>query len=242
MRALLAPDILRIWETGRDQPPLERALSLLLAAEPETRREDLAALTIGRRDALLLALRRRVFGETVQAYAECPQCGGRLELHFPAVSIQTAAETVPETLELRVDAITVRLRFPTSVDLAEANGHDEIAVAHAALMERCVEARVNDEPIKAGDLPAAVIEQIECCMAEAEPGAEIWLDLRCPFCEHGWQALFDIAAFFWREISVCARRLLHEVNALARAYGWSEAEILGLSPIRRQAYLELVGA
>ncbi len=241
MRALLAPDILRIWETGRDQPPLERALSLLLAAEPETRREDLAALSIGRRDALLLALRRRVFGETLPAYAECPQCGGRLELHFPAASIQTAAETIPETLELRVGAIELRLRFPTSVDLAEANTHEEIAAAKAALMERCVEARENDEPIKAGDLPPAVIEQIEHCLVEADPGAEIWLTLHCPFCEYGWQMLFDIAGFFWREISACARRLLREVDALARAYGWSEAEILGLSPVRRQAYLELVG-
>jgi hypothetical protein len=30
-----------------------------------------------------------------------------------------------------------------------------------------------------------------------------------------------------------------EVDALARAYGWREADILALSPARRAAYLEL---
>jgi hypothetical protein len=77
-------------------------------------------------------------------------------------------------------------------------------------------------------------------MATADPAAEVLLNLQCPLCTHSWQAFFDIAAFFWTEISAHARRLLHEVDALARIYGWDEAEILGLSPTRRQAYLELI--
>jgi hypothetical protein len=32
--------------------------------------------------------------------------------------------------------------------------------------------------------------------------------------------------------------LLDEVHVLARAYGWNEREILGLSAARRAAYLE----
>jgi hypothetical protein len=79
-------------------------------------------------------------------------------------------------------------------------------------------------------------------MAASDPVAEVLLDLRCPLCAHSWQALFDIASFLWMEISAHARRLLREVDALARAYGWGEAEILGLSATRRQAYLELIGS
>jgi len=37
-----------------------------------------------------------------------------------------------------------------------------------------------------------------------------------------------------------AQRILADVNVLARAYGWSEREILSLSPTRRRHYLELV--
>jgi hypothetical protein len=40
---------------------------------------------------------------------------------------------------------------------------------------------------------------------------------------------------------VHARSLLAEVHSLARAYGWTESEILALSPQRRSTYLEMVG-
>ena len=39
-----------------------------------------------------------------------------------------------------------------------------------------------------------------------------------------------------------AKRLLMDVHLLARAYGWSEAEVLALSPARRRFYLEMVEA
>jgi hypothetical protein len=35
---------------------------------------------------------------------------------------------------------------------------------------------------------------------------------------------------------------LREIDVIARAYGWSEREILGLSARRRQSYLETIGA
>ena len=40
--------------------------------------------------------------------------------------------------------------------------------------------------------------------------------------------------------SARAGALLHEVHRLASAYGWSEAQILALSPARRAQYLALV--
>ena len=59
---------------------------------------------------------------------------------------------------------------------------------------------------------------------------------------HEWELLFDIAEFFWTEISAQAQRLLREIDALARAYGWTEHEILSLPAQRRQTYLELIAA
>ena len=52
--------------------------------------------------------------------------------------------------------------------------------------------------------------------------------------------MFDIVSFFWAEIDAWARRVLREVNVLARAYGWRESDILALSPVRRQIYLSMV--
>ena len=64
-------------------------------------------------------------------------------------------------------------------------------------------------------------------------------ELACPDCGHGWNVELDVAAFAWREIEILAERLLQHVDVLARRYGWSEQEILTLSPARRRFYLEL---
>jgi hypothetical protein len=62
----------------------------------------------------------------------------------------------------------------------------------------------------------------------------------CPACGQRWTEVLDIASFFWRELNSFAKRLICEVDILARAYGWPEREILNLSPARRAMYLELV--
>jgi hypothetical protein len=53
---------------------------------------------------------------------------------------------------------------------------------------------------------------------------------------------FDIASYFWDEINAWANRILREVHILASRYGWSERDILALSPWRRQFYLDMVNA
>ena len=82
----------------------------------------------------------------------------------------------------------------------------------------------------------AVMERL----AAADPQADVWIDLTCPACGRNWQEEFGILSFFWSEIHGWAARILREVHELARAYGWREAEILALSPWRRQAYLEML--
>lgn len=240
MRALLAPDIIRMWEVGRDQQPIDRAISLLSIACARSR-EELAALSISRRDAQLFELRKKTFGDTLNAFSECPQCAGRLEIRFATTAIKPPDGNSPDVLEMNSDGTTVRFRLPTSIDLAEALSVGSIDQARETLFARCVvEAQTNGAIVASNELPQGVREEINRRMATSEPAAEVLLNLQCPFCTHSWQAFFDIASFFWTEISAQARRLLREVDALARAYGWGEAEILGLSATRRQAYLELI--
>ena len=232
-----------MWEAGNGQPLIDRALTLLAGACPESSREQLAALTISRRDSQLLELRKRTFGDTLNAFSECPQCGGYLEIHFTTPPIKTASDESQDILDVKAHGLTVKLRLPNSVDLAEAISVGDIEHAREVLLGRCViEARRENMTIAADELPQEVIEEINRRMVSSDPAAEVRLDLQCPLCAHSWRALFDIAAFFWTEISAHARRLLREIDALARTYGWCEAEILGLSATRRQAYLELIGA
>jgi hypothetical protein len=86
-----------------------------------------------------------------------------------------------------------------------------------------------------------VITHIATQMVEIDPQAEILFALSCPACQHEWQILFDIVSFLWTELSAQAKRLLLEVHELARHYSWHETDILAMSPMRRNLYLELIG-
>ena len=52
----------------------------------------------------------------------------------------------------------------------------------------------------------------------------------------------DAGQLLWEEIEARALVLLREVHHLASAYGWSEAQILALTPARRASYLAMAGA
>jgi hypothetical protein len=89
-------------------------------------------------------------------------------------------------------------------------------------------------------LPDHILKALSRRMDELDPQADIRMQLTCPRCAHQWETLFDIASILWHEINHWAERMLLTVHRLAKAYGWSEQDILSMSPIRRQFYLELV--
>jgi len=64
--------------------------------------------------------------------------------------------------------------------------------------------------------------------------------LSCPKCSHEWEMSFDICSYLWREVDNLAKRALREVAMLAAAFGWSESDILRMSPRRRRLYLEMI--
>lgn len=243
MEELAASDILQVWERGWDRSPSAAVQLLLAAAYPEAPPEALQALTFGQRDALLLSLRTRLFGSRLEGVTDCPACGERLELSFQAEDVlppSLAPETLPpparEPLEVEISGCRLVFRLPVVADLKPGPPEQ-------SLLERCLlSAKRDGQALAAADLPAVALAAIEEQMEAADPGAEVWLTLACPACGHAWPAVFDIASYLWNEIHTWAQRLLLEVHALARAYGWSEAEILALSPLRRQLYLNLVGA
>jgi hypothetical protein len=241
-RALSASAVLAAWEKGRNRTPTGRALAMLAAAYPEVPIERLAELNIGRRDSFLLALREHTFGPRLEGETACPTCGRRLELTFDAADVRAdlpdpaggeSGWTVSES------GWEATFRLPTSRDLQAARSAGE-ADARRTLLRLCItDARNNGESRPADSLPAEIAEAVGRRMEQADPQANIHLDLVCPDCGHSWRMLFDIVPFLWNEIRVRALRLLHEVHLLASAYGWREADILAMSPGRRRIYLEM---
>ena len=77
-------------------------------------------------------------------------------------------------------------------------------------------------------------------MTELDPQAELTVNATCPVCRCEFSALFDTAAFFFRELSGRTRHLYREIHLLASFYHWSERDILEMTPRKRSRYLELV--
>jgi hypothetical protein len=227
-----------MWEMGTNQPPIDRALTLLSAYWGASLQE-VARLSIGARDARLFEIYEYCFGPTLAAFAQCPVCRQALEYSLCIPDLTARKDEVPP-LQLEAGEVSVELRLPNSFDLCAVSGCSDLTQAGRLLMERCVvAAKVEEKPIPAEGLSTDVIEAIAARLAAADPLAEVLIDLTCLACRHQWQVLLDIQRFLWTKISFLARRLLQEVHALASAYGWTEREILALSPARRQSYLEM---
>lgn len=207
--------VLAAWETGAARRPLDRALAVLWAAGAGG--PDPAGLALTERDRRLLAIRAGSFGPTLEAVAACPGCGAEMEMTLDARALAAA---LPEGDD---DAAGISIRPLTSRDLAAVAGLDA-AEATAALRRRLAG---KEAP------PGEVDRRIEAAAEAAELRARI----ACAACGAEWTETLDVAEHVWAAVETAALRLLGEVAELAAAYGWSEAEILGLGPARRAAYL-----
>lgn len=248
MRSLTADDIIRFWEAGPRQDSAERAVAMLAAAFPDRSREDLLHLSLGQRNARLLDVRQRFFGPEIQGFAECQSCCERLEFTLSSDDIRDGGpvENSNAEFDLEAEGYVLRFRLLDTHDLravaAAVDVDVDVDAARKLLVERCLlQVRRGDEMMAIVELPERVIKQLAARLAECDPQADVLIDLACPACEFRWQIPFDIASFFYSEISIQAQRLMREVHMLARAYAWHEADILALSGRRRQYYLELLG-
>jgi hypothetical protein len=221
-------ELLDAWDAGRIQHPVDGALTLLRVYTGDDRRA-LAQLSIGRRDALLLEIRRRHFGDRLDAVCTCERCGELNE--FTIDSAQLPSRTATEAAVALVSGDrTIRARLPSSLDLAAVVGLDEDEAVRA-LTERCVEdgARLGEEELR----------RLETLMSDAEALAALEITFACSACGAEASAPFDAQAFLWSDVDERCRCLLLDVDALASAYGWSEAQILALADRRRAAYVQL---
>jgi hypothetical protein len=240
MRTPSAAELLDVWERGLPLPRARRALALLESACPELSPDDLAALSIDRRDARLLELRDLLLGPELTIVAICPACGEQLESTFHSADIRAETKDVGPILAIEVDYYRISFRLPTSEDLLALSPGMDRSLARRILFDCCIlEAERDGDTADAASLPEHVVAAVAAHITTAAPQAGVELALCCPFCAHSWQTVFDIADFFWQEFHAWAKSMLRSVCALARAYGWREADILALTPTRRQIYLEL---
>ena len=236
--------MLSVWEDCAGQSFPQRALRMLMAAHPGQSADALAALSIGRRDAELVALRQALWGPEMVTVAACPACRERMETILDARQILAVLQPAqPEAISIQIAGYDLTFRLPTSLDLIPAAGEIVVEAYRDILLKRCLlSMQFDGNSLDADALPEAAVAAIAQSMAEADPLADIQLGVKCPSCAHQGSIAFDIVSFLWVEIQAWAMRILNDVHALASAYGWNERDILDLSPLRRQHYLEILGA
>ena len=192
------------------------------------------------RNRALLALRNGLFGRDWPLRSDCPGCGTACAFTVDSVALAEGLDG-----QKRADGgapfdwhgCPIVLRAPTVHDLRLIADHADVADGARALLSRCLPADLDPAQLSEDDVAA-----LEGWIESLDPAAAITFALTCPDCGEEWPAPIDVAEALWTELQRAAELSLTDVDALARVYGWTEEQVMRLSPVRRAAYLQLVAA
>jgi hypothetical protein len=222
---------LELWEALTATTPPARGATVLVARglAPDAVAAYELPLAAGAREALA-ELRART-GPELDTVLACPVCEALLDVPLPLDGV-LAGSDVDETTQ-RVGG--VELRAPTTADVLAALDTPDPA---ATLRARCETWPAGTDPEDDPDLAARVAAAAERLAGAA--GVSVRLD--CPRCESDVLADVDVVRLLTERVTEQAHAVLTDVATLAVAFGWSEQEVLALSPARFRAYLDLVQA
>lgn len=229
--------LLTLWENGLAHPATTRADALLRAVPGASA----PALSLGERNARLMALHARLFGRQLDLLSYCPACASLAQ--FSADCEVLAAQLTPPRrpappYRCEAHGYLIDFRLPTSADIAAAAADDGF---EQGLLGRCVLACTwAGSEVALSDVPETVLDALSKHMEALDPGASVSFRLDCPQCACPWQAELDAGDAVWQKVRAAAERVFLDIDALARTYGWNEREVLRLSPLRRAAYLQMV--
>jgi len=229
-------DLLLSEAPRRDTALTLRLLAALIRTEAgEPRWEE---LTVTDLQALVLELRRLMFGDLVQGHSRCDAqgCGARVDItfrlsdylrhHLPRRCRDAAASDEEGWYRLRGAEVTFRL--PRATDRLAVEGREG---AEQAMLERCVRPSV---------LPARLLGRVLRAMEALAPSLADVIEGSCPECGTPIAVYFDPEDFTLRELRAQSARVFEEIHLLAKRYHWSEEQILRLPGTRRARYAELI--
>jgi len=223
--------LLQAWEFAASERPVRRPLSWLSSAFGWSR-SDLENLSLGERDRLILQARCLLFGTKMTGLVECKACNEQVECEIPVRALLDVPRVSNSMVSIEGEGFQVDVRMITAGDVEAVSNTPD---CRELLFRRCV---------IHGSWPEtqaeSVIQVAGERLADADPLANISIDLVCPNCSASFAPTFDPWKFLWDELEIWARRVLQQVHFLASAYGWTEDQVLSLSASRRALYLQLV--
>lgn len=195
---------------------------------------DVASLVVTDFEILLLQLRAARLGPRMHLAFACPQCRAMAEIVF------TVADYVADIRPKSVPEVSsdpepgwfslagARFRLPTAGDVAAAADR---ADPGRALAELCLDETASQPSHRA---------RVERVMSAMAPEVSRQVAGICPACGAAVRAVFAVARVVMAEQKRAAATVHDEVDLIARAYHWPQAEILTLPRARRHAYAERI--
>jgi hypothetical protein len=224
--------VLDLWEAGASASPAARALLLLRAAG-----HDAAGWPVAARDRALLTA---YCPAPLQAVVQCPSCAELLDVAIDTQALPDPPQS-PAWVTVQHGSHVVRARSPSAGDLAALPADAPPDGLVSRLIRSCVRSAEHDGgAVDAETLPDEVLEAVDDALAAASEDGELALRLACASCGTLWDEDLDPVRFAWAWVEERAQAVAADVHTLASAYGWSESEILELSPVRRRLYLSAV--
>lgn len=184
--------LLDVWERVAvlARPGKEVAIVAAVTGDPA---EQCARLPVGDRDRVLMSLHARIFGNRYDCETRCPVCGAQMGFEFASGDLALDPVIVDsESLTLTEGRVVVKLRLPSSADIAACVSSDHPA---ERLFRRCV--KVQSSPahsrgqMRTGNLPASLRQSAIERLAALDPYADLMFELECPSCAHDAKVMFD---------------------------------------------------
>jgi hypothetical protein len=230
-----AEDML-LLEGGSDTVSLSIALLRRLGRGADGSEFDPADLSVTDLEALMLELRRSLYGDVIASRGRCSSdgCSTPIDVSFriseylahhgsrvPANVKRLEAE--PDWFQLR--GSEMKFRLVTAGDLAAAmrSPRPELELAK----------RTMRSTTQAGG------SRVQKAMQALAPSLSGEIAGQCPECAATVSFWFDVQSYVQRELRYDAEFLCEDVHQLASHYHWSEEAILALPRWRRLQYVEM---
>ncbi|MGB3243263.1 MAG: hypothetical protein WBB25_01910 [Sulfitobacter sp.] len=206
-----------LWIAGRRKPGLSPVAleTLILQAGMIENGTDPSGWLLGDRNRALLAVLSTGFGAPEELWVTCPECDQLHEVPFDVSHILNQSLARPERLGSEVPSVSSQVRLPTGADLEAAVGDG------AVLLSICA--------------PHATEEVFEAEVKTRDPCAELYFALTCVACGKAFKAALDPLALLLAELDRHGG-VTAEIDMLAQAYSWTEAELVALPAWRRRFY------
>ena len=201
---------------------------------------DLWELAVGDRLALLLGVARWSGLAALDVVARCRECHELMEVSLSLDEILDAHERAGRSPHADVDThgAALRLRRPSGLDqLAWQRAESHERADPIGLMVRTLAVTGDPGP---GPLPETTVAAVDRALNSLDPLVDPDVSLVCPGCATVTVERLDLQARALDYLHRCQRALLHQVHFLARAYHWSEEEVLRIPAWRRSRYLALI--